>query len=197
MSRWRGRYWHKTSHQQDQRCFLQNKTCLEINSIFQKNQTEVISRLCPLYSFIWLRMALSTFHTKCLRNIMRIFWPQIISNKQLFRTTGQDTMSNTLATRRWRWIGHVLRKKDDRVSKTALRWTPVGERKRGRPKKRGGRQSKKNWNNYIWIGVRLQIKLQTGQNGGPLFLPVGLSKNVIVYMRANCYIISSYRSSTL
>ena len=37
---------------------------------------------------------LSTFHTKCLQNIMRLFWPQIISNKQLFITTGQDAMNN-------------------------------------------------------------------------------------------------------
>ena len=63
---------------------------------------------------------MSTFHTKCLRNIMRIFWPQIFPNMQLFKTTGQDIVNNRLATRRWRWIGHVLRKKDDSISQTAL-----------------------------------------------------------------------------
>ena len=36
-------------------------------------------------------------------------------------------MNNKLHTRRWRWIDHVLRKKDDSISKTALRWTPVGK----------------------------------------------------------------------
>ena len=68
---------------------------------------------------------LSTFHTKCLRNILKIFRLQIISNKQLFRTTGQDTMNNILATSRWRWVGHVLRKIDDSISKTTQRWTHV------------------------------------------------------------------------
>ena len=34
---------------------------------------------------------------------------------------------NILGTRRW--IGHVLRKKDDSMSTTALRWTPVGKKK--------------------------------------------------------------------
>ena len=33
-------------------CYLQTDTCLEINSIFQKNQTDDISKLCPLYSFM-------------------------------------------------------------------------------------------------------------------------------------------------
>ena len=68
---------------------------------------------------------LSTFHNKCLRNILKIFRLQIISNKQLFRTTGQDAMNNKLATRRWRRIGHVLRKTDDSISKTTQRWTHV------------------------------------------------------------------------
>ena len=35
--------------------------------------------------------------------------------------------------RRWRWFGHVLRKNKNRHPRAALRWTPPGERKRGRP----------------------------------------------------------------
>ncbi|XP_041367019.1 snake venom metalloproteinase BaP1-like [Gigantopelta aegis] len=37
-------------------------------------------------------------------------------------------------TRRWKWIGHVLRKDDTSITRTAVRWTPEGKRKRGRPK---------------------------------------------------------------
>ena len=37
---------------------------------------------------------LSTFHTSCLRKILRIFWPKIISNKNLLNITQQDNMSN-------------------------------------------------------------------------------------------------------
>ena len=37
---------------------------------------------------------LSTFDTKCLSNILRILWPKKIFNKQLFGTTGQNTMNN-------------------------------------------------------------------------------------------------------
>jgi len=34
--------------------------------------------------------------------------------------------------RRWRWIGHVTRQETS-IAKTALHWTPEGERRRGRP----------------------------------------------------------------
>ena len=36
-----------------------------------------------------------------------------------------------------------LKKKDDNISKTALRWTPVGKRKRGRPIKMSRRAVEK------------------------------------------------------
>ena len=35
---------------------------------------------------------------------------------------------------RWRWLGHVLRKPSEDMAKVALKWTPEGKRKRGRPK---------------------------------------------------------------
>jgi len=41
-----------------------------------------------------------------------------------------------LAKRRLRWLGHVLRIDDNRISKQALNWSPVyGKIKRGRPRK--------------------------------------------------------------
>ena len=36
--------------------------------------------------------------------------------------------------RRWRWIGHTLRKPVDIITRQALTWNPEGERKRGRPR---------------------------------------------------------------
>ena len=36
--------------------------------------------------------------------------------------------------RRLRLVGHVLRMPQERTPKVALRWTPPGNRKRGRPK---------------------------------------------------------------
>jgi len=36
--------------------------------------------------------------------------------------------------RRLRWLGHTLKMNVNRTPKTALRWTPPGKRKQGRPK---------------------------------------------------------------
>ena len=36
--------------------------------------------------------------------------------------------------RRIRWLGHIMRMDQARIPKVALRWTPPGKRKSGRPK---------------------------------------------------------------
>ena len=77
---------------------------------------------------------LSVFHTSCLRKICRIYWPQKITNKELYQRTGQRDIFTAIMQRRWRWLGHVIRKDRDSITRTALRWTPdSGRRKRGRP----------------------------------------------------------------
>ena len=38
--------------------------------------------------------------------------------------------------RRWRWIGHVNRMPPTSIPRIAMRWTPAGNRRRGRPNKR-------------------------------------------------------------
>ena len=77
---------------------------------------------------------LSSFHNGCLRKILKVFWPQKITNKLLHETTGSEDITTLLKRKRWSWIGHVLRRENDDLTKTALRWTPEGRRKQGRPK---------------------------------------------------------------
>ncbi|VDO97386.1 unnamed protein product [Schistosoma margrebowiei] len=36
--------------------------------------------------------------------------------------------------RRWKWIGHTLRKSSNGITRQAPTWNPEGKRKRGRPK---------------------------------------------------------------
>ena len=69
-------------------------------------------------------------NTKYLRRILRIFWPNTISNEQLLARY----LESIIMRRRWRWIGRVLRKEPGNITRTALYWTPEGKRKRGRPK---------------------------------------------------------------
>ena len=76
---------------------------------------------------------LSSFHTKNLRKNVRIFWPQIVSNQDLYNEL-QESIATTIARKRWRWIGHILRKDQGSIPKVAVEWKPEGHRKRGRPR---------------------------------------------------------------
>ena len=94
----------------------------------------------------------STFHTKNLRRILRIFWPRRISNEDLLQQCRQESMEIILLKRRWKWIGHTLRREPDHISRIALHWTPEGKRKRGRPRNTWRRtvESEMNLWNETW-----------------------------------------------
>ena len=77
---------------------------------------------------------LSFFHTTSLRKIQRILWPRTISNRDLLARCQREDMETTIARKRWRWIGNVLRKDANSITKVAIHWTPEGKRRRGRPK---------------------------------------------------------------
>ena len=76
----------------------------------------------------------SAFHNTCLRRICKIFWPNRISNEDLFIRTNSRNIVEDIKERRLRWVGHVMRMDSRRIPKVALRWTPPGRRGRGRPK---------------------------------------------------------------
>ena len=74
------------------------------------------------------------FHNGCLRRICRIFWPRKITNADLYTKTNTNCIGIEIKRRRLKWLGHVLRMEQSSVTRTALRWTPPGKRKRGRPR---------------------------------------------------------------
>ena len=77
---------------------------------------------------------LSSFHMTSLRKIQHIFWPRTTSTHDRLAWCQQDDMETIITRKRWRWIGHVLRKDADFITKVAIHWTPEGKRKCGRPK---------------------------------------------------------------
>ncbi len=77
---------------------------------------------------------LQSFTNKCLRNILNIRWPEVISNEQLWDRTRQNPIDIDVKKRKWGWIGHTLRKPVTNVTRQALSWNPQGRRKVGRPK---------------------------------------------------------------
>ena len=71
-----------------------------------------------------LEQKLQVSINKSLRNILRIWWPRKISNKEIWRQTEQGPIEQEIRRRSWGWIGHTLRRPDGRVVKRALEWNP-------------------------------------------------------------------------
>ncbi|XP_071141986.1 uncharacterized protein [Mytilus edulis] len=114
---------------------------------------------------------LSSFHNTCLRRIMKIYWPNKITNEDLHKKTKSQDIETTLLQKRWRWLGHVLRKPQGDMTNVALRWTPEGKRKRGRPKTTWRRtiETEMKERGYTWETI--EKKQKTERSGGNLSLP--------------------------
>ena len=104
---------------------------------------------------------LDTFQNRCLRQILRVRWPEKISNEELRRKTKTSKISDIIAHRKWRWIGHVLRMDNTRLCTTALTWHPEGKRKVGRPKttwRRTTEQERSQLGWSSWASARMAAK---------------------------------------
>ncbi|VDP81639.1 unnamed protein product [Schistosoma mattheei] len=77
---------------------------------------------------------IQAFINTCLRRILNIHWPDTISNSLLWRRTNQLPAEEEIKKRRWKWIGHTLRKSSNCITRQALTWNPEGKLKSGRPK---------------------------------------------------------------
>ena len=95
---------------------------------------------------------LNAFQNRCLRRILKIFWPQTISNAELRAVTNTNDITTEVKRRRWTWIGHSLRLPQKAIPRVALHWTPDGKRNRGRPKETWRRTVSKELkdNNFTW-----------------------------------------------
>ena len=103
---------------------------------------------------------LDSFHRKCLLKILGIFWPNTISNKRLYRVTSTSLISLEIKKRRWKWIGHLLRRPADHIARIALRWTPDGTRRRGRPKETWRRTVESEMKEQGWTWSYLERQAQ-------------------------------------
>jgi hypothetical protein len=74
---------------------------------------------------------------------LRIWWSIIISNKDLWKSEGQEDINLEKIKIKFRCIGHTLRKEDGEIPKADLQWNPQGSRKKRRPKK-SWRRSQRN-----------------------------------------------------
>jgi len=75
---------------------------------------------------------LQVFIDKCPRKVLRIFWPDQITNKELWKRTKQPRIDLQIRKHKWGWPGHTLRKPSDDIARQALEWNPQGKQGRGR-----------------------------------------------------------------
>ena len=78
---------------------------------------------------------IQTFINNCLRRILKTKWQDKTTNEEIWRRTGQERIDTEIMRRRWRWIGHTLRKPASCTTRQALSWNPQGKRKRGCPRR--------------------------------------------------------------
>ena len=60
-----------------------------------------------------------------------LLWMDKFSNKDLWDRTNQVRIEIDILTRRWRWLGHTLRKHNTNITRHALAWNPQDKRNRG------------------------------------------------------------------
>ena len=75
---------------------------------------------------------LQVFINKCLKRILNIKWYHKVNNEDLLKKAKLKPVEAKIKKRKWKWIGHVLRKPEKFKAKQALDWNPQGHRKRGR-----------------------------------------------------------------
>ena len=98
---------------------------------------------------------LDTFHRRQLRTILNIKYPTIISNKSLYKKTGEIPISVTILDARWRLFGHILRQSTNTPANLAMAkyFKPEAPKRRGRPKTSivtKLRQDLKSHNSFRW-----------------------------------------------
>ncbi|VDP53569.1 unnamed protein product [Schistosoma margrebowiei] len=76
----------------------------------------------------------NVWNSKQLSTNTKIRWPDTIDNNVLCERTNQIPAEEEIRKKRWKWIGHTLRKAYNCVTRQALTWNPQGRRRRGRPK---------------------------------------------------------------
>ena len=92
--------------------------------LYAAESWKVTKGICQMLEF---------FQNKCLSKILRIYWPNKISNTELHERTGMQPISLEVKRRRWKWIGHC-RMPLTSIPRVAMLWTRGGKRARGRPK---------------------------------------------------------------
>jgi hypothetical protein len=100
--------------------------------LFNTNVKPVLLHECETWK-IAKRISdlLKVFVNRCLRRILNVKWPDIITNGELWQRMKQTPIEEQIKEGTWRWIGHTLRKPQGATERHALDWNPPGNREEG------------------------------------------------------------------
>ena len=135
------------------------KKCIRLQTKVRIFDTNVKSVL--LYgSETWrsTKLLIKKFINQCLKMILIIRWPQVISNEELWGRTHQTRIEERIKRRKWKWIGHTLRKPENNITRSALEWNPQGFRRRGRPRQSWSVLDELAKKNITWLEAKRTAK---------------------------------------
>ena len=106
---------------------------------------------------------LSVFERRCAREMMGVSWRDRVSNVALCTRTGLGDVGSELVTRRWRWLGHVLRMGEMRIPRRWLLQEGLsmgGVRKQGEARLTWMRcVMREGWNGVPWKELKVRKPL--------------------------------------
>jgi hypothetical protein len=71
---------------------------------------------------------LRVFQQKCLRRILRVFYPNLVRNEDILRRTKQTNIIEELMDRKWRWVGRMAQKEPGLITRQAFGFRVATER---------------------------------------------------------------------
>jgi len=97
--------------------------------IFSTNVKSVVLYGCETWKLTKTIMhQLQVLVNRCIRRILKIFWPVQISNQEQWARAKQRTIELEIRQRKWGWLGHTFRRPPGDIAKAALEWNPRGTR---------------------------------------------------------------------
>ena len=117
----------------------------------------------PFFCRYFVLVLLAFFWSMRFSFQVHAFWRRKICNDELLKQTKLEDFRTLVIRRRWRWIGHVLRKSNNNIDRIAMRWTPEGKRSRG-PSKTTWRRTVEKWlsRSSITAGAPMKNWLKIG-----------------------------------
>jgi hypothetical protein len=110
------------------------KQDLALNVILKANQTLHLQHKRESIPILRLQDLEKSQQYNIQAAILRIYWPDQVTNKELWKRTKQYQIDMLIRKCKWGWLGHKLRKKSDDIARQALEWNAQGKRGRVRPR---------------------------------------------------------------